>query len=81
MILLPTKHLHSDRALITVGGIILRNVRTPIAFSELWRKTRDGYRRQNLSPLAYDVFLLALAMLYALRAIDYDSGVIRRVAP
>lgn len=77
-LILPTKHLGGDRALLGVGAAVLKNLRSPITLSQLWWKTRDEWRRTRLSVLSYDVFLLALTMLYALKAIEFEAGYVRR---
>ena len=78
MVLLPTKHLRADRSLLAVGAVILKHVKTPIAFSELWQKTRKDWERVRMTTLSYDVFLSALSILYAMGAVEHEGGIIRR---
>jgi hypothetical protein len=77
--ILPTKHLSHDRALLNVGADILRLLTEPKTVSHLWdeikiarSKTGDSYF------LAYDWFVLTLDLLYMLNAIELEKGLIRR---
>lgn len=78
--LLPTKGVSLDRALITIGSEILDELRDPLSVSALWerfsiheRSARRGHR------ITFDWFTLALAALYALRLVDTSGdGYIRR---
>jgi len=76
--LLPTKGVSADRALLTVGSEILNELRQPMSVSALWervsRRTSESSRL-----LSFDWFTLALAALYAMRLIDTsDGGLLRR---
>jgi len=72
--LLPTKGVSADRALMTVGGGILEDLREPTSVSTLWELHR---RRAQHYPesgrITFDWFSLALAFLYAVGLIDSSS--------
>ncbi|WP_334026281.1 ABC-three component system middle component 6 [Burkholderia gladioli] len=75
--ILPTKYLSHDRALITVGGEILRYLAEPRSVSALWdciRETRSDNTTAAL--ISFDWFVLALNLLYAISAIDYRDGIV-----
>lgn len=79
--ILPTKHIRSDRALIGVGAEVLQVLQQPTTVSRLW----DAVRVQPAlyapsTPIAYDWFILALDLLYLLGAIEFERGLLRRVA-
>ena len=79
--ILPTKHTRVDRALIGVGAEILAIIRKPLTVSRLWSEM--SIRRMEAtpnSPLAYEWFVLALDLLYAIGAIKLDRGLVRKVA-
>lgn len=80
--ILPTKHIRSDRALLTVGGNLLGHLHEPITVSGLWDSIRDrrGDRTEN-APINYDWFVLALDLLFMVGAIELDRGLIRRAGP
>lgn len=77
--ILPTKHVRADRALIGIGSEHLGLLRKPMTVSSLW----DAFRRQRgklpgMAPITYDWFVLALDLLYVIGAVTIDSGVLRR---
>lgn len=78
--ILPTKHLRPERALITVGAEILGKLRSPTTVSRLWDDIR-GDRGADLKQAAitYDWFVLALDLLFLMGAVTYERGVLRRV--
>jgi hypothetical protein len=77
--LLPTKGVSADRALMTIGSAILEDLRDPMSVSGLW----DRYRsRESASSrrITFDWFSLALACLYTMGLIDTsDDGYLVRV--
>ena len=77
--ILPGKHLRPDRALLSVGGDILSVLATPAQVSEVWERVL-GLRstRNGASPLSFDWFVLALSLLYAIKAIDLADGLVVR---
>jgi hypothetical protein len=80
--ILPTKHIRGDRALIGVGGEVLRLLQQPMTVSRLWdevRKARTMYTPS--SPISYDWFVLALDLLFMMGAVSLDRGVLRRYSP
>jgi hypothetical protein len=79
-VILPTKHLQPDRALITVGAELLRLLDEPITVSQAW----DQFRRARSSeigagPVSYDWFVLGLDLLYVMGVIRLDRGRVYRV--
>lgn len=77
--ILPTKYLPHDRALLSVGAEILAQLKEPRTVSELWECVREDRKSGvTASPLSFDWFVLALNLLYAVTAIDYSNGVVRR---
>lgn len=80
--ILPTKHIRPERALLTVGADILACLHEPMTVSRVW----DGVRKQEgghigVAPINYDWFILALDLLFILNAVSFDSGVLRKSAP
>lgn len=77
--ILPTKHLPQDRALLGVGAEVLGQLRQPRSVSELWEAVREARGRSpGSAPLSFDWFVLALSLLYAIAAIDHSNGIVRR---
>jgi hypothetical protein len=80
--ILPTKHIHPDRALIAVGGEILRILREPMTVSRLWDELRSHLAcSDERAPVNYDWFILALDLLFMIRAVEFDRGLVRKAAP
>lgn len=80
--ILPTKHIRGDRALIGVGGEILRLLKQPMTVSRLWdeiREARAAYAPS--SPMSYEWFVLALDLLFMMGAVNLDRGVLNRASP
>lgn len=77
--ILPTKYLSHDRALLSVGAEILNQLKEPRSISELWECVHDEREmRPTATPLSFDWFVLALNLLYAISAIAYSKGIIYR---
>lgn len=76
--ILPTKYLPHERALLSVGGDILTQLEEPRTVSELWDRVR-GIRnaKYNAAPISFDWFILALNLLYAIAAVEYKNGLVR----
>jgi hypothetical protein len=74
--ILPTKGVPPRRALIAVGGEVLRLLSETKTVSRLW----DDYRKQAAptGEVTFDWFVLSLDLLFILGAIEYDRGRVRR---
>jgi hypothetical protein len=75
--ILPTKGLAVDRALLSVGGEVLRRLDRPKTVSRLWEQIR---MRQSslLEAIPYDWFLLSLDLLFMFGAVELEDGRLRR---
>jgi len=71
--ILPTKGLAVDRALLSVGADLLSRLDQPKTISRLWEQVRKP-QSSLLEAISYDWFLLAVDLLYLLRAIDLKDG-------
>jgi hypothetical protein len=78
-VILPSKHLGADRALLTVGAEILRLLREPKTVSRLWADLKR--RRADSAPIMYDWFVLGLDLLFAMGLVDFERGRVTRVEP
>lgn len=80
--ILPTKHIPQDRALLTVGAHVLKRLYREKTVSALWEEVLNDYREkdeQNAVPgISYDWFILTLDFLYALGAIELHDGLLHR---
>ena len=81
--ILPSKHLPQDRALLTVGARILQHLSQPKTISALWEELprQNEKALKGTAPLRYDGFVLALDLLFLIGAINLHEGLLTRRAP
>ncbi len=73
--LLPTKGISPDRALLSVGGTLIGLLETPATVSALWERfQRDTSRNGRHSKIAFDWFALALTMLFTVQAVRWNGN-------
>ncbi len=76
--ILPTKHISPQRALLTIGAEVLRTLERPRTVSALWDALRSRDEIVVHGRISYDWFVLALDLLFLVNAIEYQSGAIHR---
>lgn len=78
--ILPTKHLPDNKALLAVGADILKILDEPKTISRIWADL-SRLRRKNEPPgsLTFDWFVLSLDLLFTLNAIAHNQGFITKV--
>lgn len=76
--ILPTRNIAPDKALLTVSGQVFVLLRSPETVSGLWDRIRaDNAER----PIAYGWFLLAIDLLFSIGLVAYDGrGLLVRTA-
>lgn len=80
--ILPTKHIRPDRALLAVGADVLSCLRDPMTVSRLWDEIRRARSDRLISaPINYDWFVLALDLLFIVKAVQFDRGLVQKTAP
>lgn len=79
--ILPTKNISTDRALLSVGAHILQTLRHPKTVSAVWNELSQADREHSIPRITYTWFILALDLLYMLGAIELKDGVLRRRTP
>lgn len=77
--ILPSKHLSPDKAILHVGANVLDLLDEPKTVSRLWEDLKAHRTRNSPSSLTYEWFVLTLDFLYCLYAIELEAGRIRRV--
>ena len=79
--ILPTKHIRPERALLTVGADILACLKRPMTASRVWDEVRKQRREVvGVAPINYDWFILALDLLFITKAVSFENGVLRKGA-
>ena len=78
--LLPTKGISAERALLTVGSQILEALSGPSTVSSLWdRFSREHQPPRGAERVTFDWFSTALATLHAMGLVEWSqSGYLRR---
>ncbi|SEG12888.1 hypothetical protein SAMN05421819_1884 [Bryocella elongata] len=78
--ILPTKRLPEDRALLAVGGDVLSLLSEPATVSKVWSDIKEmRSSRTNASPLSFDWFVLAVALLFSMKLVELNDGRLKRV--
>ena len=73
--LLPTKGIEPRRALLTVGATILSLLDSPATVSGLWERfSKYSDESNGGTKITFDWFVLALSMLFAMGAIDWNKS-------
>jgi len=80
-VIVPTKGIAAERALLSVGAQICMAAEEPTTVSGLWVGLRR-WRAQHghTAPVTFAWFVLALDMLYAMGVVDVEGGLVRKVA-
>lgn len=80
--ILPSKHLRPEKALLTLGADILVKLKRPSTVSKLWDEVREERGQENApTRFTYDWFILSLCLLYVLGTISFDDGILTRTRP
>lgn len=75
--ILPTKGIAPDRALISVGACVLQLLSEPKTVSRLWKELVKSDTGQV--SMTFDWFVLSLDLLFAIGIIELDRGRLQRV--
>lgn len=70
--ILPTKRVSSDRALLTVGARVIELLDQPKTVSRLWAEYKSEYDDR----ISFDWFVLSLDLLYMMGVIERSNGLI-----
>lgn len=73
--LLPTKELEPQRALLTIGATLIGLLETPATVSGLWERFSPDPSEEREEPkITFDWFALALSMLFAIGAVSWNEA-------
>lgn len=76
--ILPTKNISPDRALLTLAGKIFERIEGARTISGLWDEVRA---EQQVRPVAYGWFILAIDLLFLMQLVWLDQdGLLQRIA-
>ena len=81
--ILPSKHLSQERALLTVGARVLAHLSHPKTVSALWEEISrpDIAAEWRKTTLRYDAYVLTLDLLFSMHAIELKDGLVSRKKP
>lgn len=74
--ILPSKHISEDQALLGVGAAVLRHLERPQTVTSLWEKVRD-----DRAVGTFERFVLALDLLHITGVVSLSRGMIHRQRP
>ncbi len=72
--ILPTKHIRANHALIGVGALLLQYLNRPQTVSGLWEQVKDFP-----SMGSYERFILGLDMLHIIGTVEISDGMLERM--
>lgn len=71
--ILPTKHIPARRSLLGLGALLLQRLERPRTVTDLWGEVNE------VSELgSFERFSLTLGFLYAIGAVEFEEGLLRR---
>ncbi len=76
--LMPTKHIKTENALVGVGGEVLALLDEDKTVSRLFYDLQEWRRSNELSTVHFDWFLLAVDFLFSVGAVRFEEGVLKK---
>jgi len=77
--LMPTKHIKTENALIGVGAELLALLDRDKTVSRLFHDLQGERHINDLATIHFDWFLLAVDFLFAIGAIRFEAGLIKKM--
>ncbi len=71
--ILPSKHISQEQALLGVGAVLLKELKSPQTVTSLWEKVRS-----HQAVGTFERFILALDMLNITGVVALTDGMIER---
>lgn len=77
--ILPTKNIPTDQALLVIAGQVLLQLERPATVTSAWERF-SRWREANNMPsfVPFWWFSLAVDVLYAMGSVEYSDGLLRR---
>ena len=74
--ILPSRNIAPERALLTIAGTVFQRLSEPATVSRIWDDLRSEYQRK---PISYSWFVLAVDLLFVMDLVWFDQdGLLRR---
>lgn len=77
--LMPTKHIKTENALIGIGSEVLALLDEHKTASRIFFDLQERRRANELSTIHFDYFLLAVDFLFSVGAVRFDDGVLKKL--
>jgi hypothetical protein len=71
--ILPSKHISENQALLGVGAVLLREIKRPQTLTSLWEKVHH-----NAAVGTFERFILALDLLHVMGLVALANGMIEK---
>jgi len=71
--ILPSKHIPQEKALLSVGAELLKHLDRPKTVSAVWEDVKLS------GSLSFDWFVLALDLLFTIGIIEIEKGLLVRI--
>jgi hypothetical protein len=79
-VLLPSKFIGTDQALLTLGGQILIQLKAPLSVAETWTQLNRWRAEQQMqSFIPFWWFALALDVTFSIGAVQFEHGLLRKI--
>ena len=72
----PTKHIPAEQTLLGAGAVIFSKISQPRTVTGLWETVREAKAVGT-----FERFVLALTLLYSLRLVRLEGGLVVRDTP
>ncbi|AEH85579.1 ABC-three component system middle component 6 [Mesorhizobium opportunistum] len=77
--LLPTKHIKIENALLGVGAEVLAELDRPKTVSTLFHDVQAHRSEYEMTTIEFDWFLLAVDFLHVVGAVRLEAGVLKKL--
>ena len=77
--LMPTKQIKTENALIGVGAELLALLDREKTASRLFHDLQEDRRKNEITTIHFDWFLLAVDFLFTIGAVRFESGLIKKM--
>ncbi|MFM7021350.1 MAG: ABC-three component system middle component 6 [Flavobacteriales bacterium] len=77
--ILPTKHIMPERALITIASEIGEVIGPRSTISSIWNDFQYQRKKQKLDEIPFDWFVLSVDLLFLMGIIEEQEGYIKKI--
>lgn len=77
--LMPTKHIKTENALVGIGADVLTLLDRDKTVSTLFRDVQKWRRENGMATIHFDWFLLSLDFLYSVGVLRFEAGVLKKM--